>query len=79
MESQLIMDLGGRFALSDDAHGADIVGLNYDRLRSYLVDTLGVPSIWYLERCNELNRGGRKVRAVEIKGSWWEDPFWKGI
>ncbi len=76
MKSQLIKELGGRFALSDDAHGPDFVGLNYGRLRSYLHDTLGVLSLCYLERCNEQNRGGRKVRAVEVEGSWWEAPFW---
>ena len=73
---QLIISLGGRFALSDDSHGPHAVGLNYDRLRSYLHDTLHLEEIWFLERCEEPNSGGRLVRPVRVEGDWWENAFW---
>ncbi|KAF8333022.1 histidinol-phosphatase [Cantharellus anzutake] len=77
--ARLIVDHGGRFALSDDSHGPEFIGLNYSRLRAYLHDVLEVPTIYHLEQSRVCNRGGRKVRAVASTGLWWEDPFWKQV
>lgn len=45
----LIIGMGGRVCLSDDSHGVQAVGLNYMKLRRYLMDA-GVQTIWYLEK-----------------------------
>lgn len=37
---------------------------------------MDVRELWYLERCDERNVAGRKVRAVQYNGDWKEDPFW---
>jgi histidinol-phosphatase (PHP family) len=64
--------------LSDDSHGPLAVGLNYSRLRNYAKDILGIESMWHLERCEQRNAGGRKVRAVKSAGGdWSEQSFWK--
>ncbi|KFY17632.1 hypothetical protein V492_00527 [Pseudogymnoascus sp. VKM F-4246] len=41
--------LGGKFTLSDDSHGVAQVGLNFERVKTYLED-VGVETLWYLER-----------------------------
>jgi histidinol-phosphatase (PHP family) len=43
------LSLGGKFTLSDDSHGVVQVGLNFERVKSYLED-VGVETLWYLER-----------------------------
>nr|CDI54359.1 related to HIS2-histidinol-phosphatase [Melanopsichium pennsylvanicum 4] len=45
----LIRNRDGRLCLSDDSHGVQAVGLNYLRMRQYLMDS-GVDTIWYLEK-----------------------------
>ena len=45
----LIINSKGRLCLSDDSHGVQAVGLNYLRLRQYLIES-GVDTIWYLEK-----------------------------
>ena len=37
----------GRLALSDDSHGTKQVGLNFARLREYLLNE-GISEVWYL-------------------------------
>ncbi|KAF8314416.1 histidinol-phosphatase, partial [Clavulina sp. PMI_390] len=78
--AELILSLGGRFTLSDDSHGPHAVGLNYSRLHTYAKDVLGLKDIWHLERCEEKNAGGRKVKAVKWEGSgeWHSQSFWSG-
>lgn len=44
---QLILRAHGRLALSDDSHGVHQVGLNYTRVRDYLLRE-GVNELWYL-------------------------------
>lgn len=44
---QLILRAHGRLALSDDSHGVHQVGLNYARVRDYLLQE-GVSELWYL-------------------------------
>lgn len=75
---QLILGFGGRFALSDDSHGPDAVGQNYALMFEYLRRT-GVAEIWYLERSDQTNVGGRYVRPARLEGEWWNHPFWKAL
>ncbi|KAG8928583.1 histidinolphosphatase [Tulasnella sp. 417] len=72
---KLIISKGGRLCLSDDSHGPSAVGLNFHLLYDYMV-RMGVRDLWYLERHDERNVAGRKVRAVQYNGDWQEDPFW---
>ncbi|KAL5352205.1 hypothetical protein ACLOAV_002152 [Pseudogymnoascus australis] len=43
---------GGKFTLSDDSHGVAQVGLNFERVKTYLED-VGVETLWYLERLGD--------------------------
>ncbi|OCF32776.1 histidinol-phosphatase (PHP family) [Kwoniella heveanensis BCC8398] len=45
---RLIKSLGGRICLSDDSHGVSYVGLNYLKMRDYLISEQ-IDEIWYLE------------------------------
>jgi histidinol-phosphatase (PHP family) len=69
------MTLGGRLALSDDSHGPKAVGLNYHRMREYLVQA-GVHEIWKLEQSVQSNAGGRFTQPIRVEGTWWEHQFW---
>jgi histidinol-phosphatase (PHP family) len=81
---QLILKLGGRLCLSDDSHGVHAVGLNYARLRQYLIDQ-GVDTLWYLEKDSEETapaQNGPPVRfargtvAKSMGPEWQSHPFW---
>ncbi|EGO00982.1 hypothetical protein SERLA73DRAFT_105485 [Serpula lacrymans var. lacrymans S7.3] len=72
---ELIIQHGGRFALSDDSHGPQSVGLNYNRMATYLRQ-MGVTEIWYLQQSLAPNAAGRHVSAVKTGGYWWEHQFW---
>ncbi|KAI0316038.1 Polymerase/histidinol phosphatase-like protein [Amylostereum chailletii] len=74
---KLILYHGGRIALSDDSHGPHAVGLNYGRMRQYLMRA-GVEEIWVLERTEERNAGGRRTAPVRVRGDWWDHGFWAG-
>ncbi|KAI0046325.1 histidinol phosphate phosphatase H [Auriscalpium vulgare] len=74
---ELILQHGGRFALSDDSHGPHAVGLNYGRLRDYLLRA-GVRELWALERSKVPNPGGRYMEPVRVEGDWWDHAFWGG-
>jgi histidinol-phosphatase (PHP family) len=67
---------GGRFALSDDSHGPDAVGLNYDKMREYILKQ-GVVDMYYLRRTAIPNHRGRLVEAVKVEGNWASHPFWE--
>jgi histidinol-phosphatase (PHP family) len=69
------MKHGGRFALSDDSHGPQSVGLNYRRTAEY-GRQLGVNELWYLEASAAGNGRGRPVHAVRVD-KWWDCDFWK--
>ncbi|KZP16731.1 histidinol phosphate phosphatase H [Athelia psychrophila] len=73
---ELIAAQGGHLALSDDSHGPQSVGLNYDRLARYLRH-IGVCEIWRLESSAILNAAGRPNAAVKIENEWWNHSFWK--
>nr|XP_019014915.1 uncharacterized protein I206_01002 [Kwoniella pini CBS 10737]OCF53696.1 hypothetical protein I206_01002 [Kwoniella pini CBS 10737] len=78
----LIVSLGGKICLSDDSHGISYVGLNYKKMRDYLVDQ-GVTEIWYLvssvedmqEGDEEIKNDRGKVFARKMVG-WDKHPFW---
>jgi histidinol-phosphatase (PHP family) len=75
VDKQLIMLHGGRFALSDDSHGPHAVGLNYQKMRDYLL-RIGVRELWTLERTRDQNAGGRSTAPVRVSGNWWDHDFW---
>ncbi|KAL4399508.1 histidinol phosphatase [Malassezia pachydermatis] len=50
----LILQAHGRIALSDDSHGVAQVGLNFARLRTYLME-MGVTTVWCLTRGTSKN------------------------
>ncbi|KAI0267316.1 histidinol phosphate phosphatase H [Gloeopeniophorella convolvens] len=75
--AKLIILYGGRFALSDDSHGPRAVGLNYNRMRDYLLH-IGVRELWTLERTTTPNAGGRFTVPVRVEGDWWDHSFWYG-
>lgn len=81
---QLIMSCGGRVCLSDDSHGVRYVGLNYLRMRDYLVD-VGLKEIWYLvpkgQRRDVDQPVGRRgnVAARRLGGSWADQAFWRNL
>lgn len=72
----MIIQEGGRLALSDDSHGPLAVGLNYTRTREYLKSS-GVKELWYLSASGEPNQAGRLVRPVRLEGAWEDHPFWE--
>ncbi|KAF5379229.1 hypothetical protein D9615_005865 [Tricholomella constricta] len=74
---EFILKHGGRFALSDDSHGPDAVGLNYHRLPEYL-RTMGVEEVWYLKRSDVANAAGRRVQPTRLEGDWSDHVFWRG-
>ncbi|GAA5984228.1 hypothetical protein JCM10908_006101 [Rhodotorula pacifica] len=72
----LIARKGGRFTLSDDSHGPQAVGLNYDRAYRYMSDRrLG--ALWRLERAHKGAAGAfrRGCRAVKVDGQPWLDQW----
>ena len=64
--------------MSDDSHGPQAVGLNYARMREYLLRA-GVREVWTLQRCATPNSGGRYTQAVRVEGNWWEHRFWRKL
>jgi histidinol-phosphatase (PHP family) len=68
---RMIQNEGGRFALSDDSHGPERVGLNFNRLKTWALG-LGIERAWKLER-----QGG-KIEAVEVNDVW-NDGFWSRL
>ena len=69
------MKHGGRLVLSDDSHGPQAVGLNYQRVARYL-QSVGVTELWYLANSDRPNPAGRYVLAVRQEGNWWDHHFW---
>ncbi|KAB5588714.1 ATP-dependent permease [Ceratobasidium theobromae] len=55
---ELIQSCGGRFVQSDDSHGPAAVGLNYDRLETYIKE-MGITRLAKLERGDEASSVGR--------------------
>ncbi|CAO3607386.1 unnamed protein product [Mucor hiemalis] len=68
---QIIQEKGGRFTLSDDCHGPNDVGLFYEKLPAYLLET-GIDTLYYLVHEDD------KV-IVKKHSNVLEDVFWTGI
>ncbi|WVW82206.1 hypothetical protein I302_104212 [Kwoniella bestiolae CBS 10118] len=78
---KLILSLNGKICLSDDSHGISYVGLNYLKMRDYLVQH-GVGEIWYLtpsggkqEEDEEIRNGRRRVVSRRLR-DWDKHSFW---
>ncbi|KIJ05938.1 histidinol-phosphatase [Paxillus involutus ATCC 200175] len=72
----VILELGGRLALSDDSHGPYRVGEHYPETRNYL-QQLGVKELWYLSHSSDGNAFERGLAPARVAGDWWEHDFWK--
>ncbi|KAJ6597782.1 Polymerase/histidinol phosphatase-like protein [Mycena vulgaris] len=72
---EIILQNGGRLALSDDSHGPHAVGLNYGRLPEYL-QRVGVTELWFLEHSETPNAAGRNVRTTKMDRQWATHQFW---
>ncbi|WWC58564.1 uncharacterized protein I303_101107 [Kwoniella dejecticola CBS 10117] len=78
----LIISLGGKICLSDDSHGVSYVGLNYTRMRDYLLSQ-GVTEVWYLvssakdkqEYDEDIRNDRRRVFARKMP-DWEKHAFW---
>ena len=73
---QLIARKGGRFTLSDDSHGPQAVGLNYDRAYEYMSER-GLGTLWRLEPAGKGEAGTfrRGCRAVQVDGQPWREQW----
>lgn len=74
------MELGGRVCLSDDSHGVAQVGLNYNRMKDYLV-SMGVKEIWHLvssaeQAAGDMAVGTRGRVAARRDPDWAKHNFW---
>ncbi|KAH8080254.1 Polymerase/histidinol phosphatase-like protein [Cristinia sonorae] len=75
-EDVLIQQYDGRFTLSDDSHGPHAVGLNYSRMREYIV-RVGIKELWVLERSDAPNVGGRYTRPRKVEPNILASEFWE--
>ncbi|WRT64064.1 uncharacterized protein IL334_000992 [Kwoniella shivajii] len=80
---KLILSLSGKICLSDDSHGVSYVGLNYIKMKNYLVEQ-GVKEIWYLVPVAKRQDGdedvGDRRRIVSRRlENWVEHPFWSHL
>lgn len=73
--AQLILDLGGKLCLSDDAHGPDAVGKHYRQAKDYL-ERMGVTMLHHLVPTSGGKVGRRRTEARRVEGDWRELPFW---
>jgi len=73
----MIVKHGGRFGLSDDSHGKQAVGVDYDRLADYL-EMSGITEIYHLAKRgrDEGGVGARTVQPVPAEVGWRSGPFW---
>lgn len=64
---QEFLRLGGKFTLSDDSHGVAQVGLNFERVKTYLED-VGVETLWYLEKLADESdtSGNLRLKSVAL-------------
>ncbi|WVQ85416.1 hypothetical protein IAT38_007581 [Cryptococcus sp. DSM 104549] len=77
---ELILSLDGRICLSDDSHGVSYVGLNYLKMRDYLLG-MGVKKVWYLvpeaqRQAGDKEVGERRRVVARALGGWGEHAFW---
>ncbi|CAE6512047.1 unnamed protein product [Rhizoctonia solani] len=60
---KFIQSLDGAFVLSDDSHGPAAVGLNYDRLSTY-IEEMGITKVAWLEKAVIPNRADRFLKPI---------------
>lgn len=70
---QLILELGGKFCLSDDSHGLNQIGLNYHKVWKY-VNQMSISSIYCLSRNGIIEE---KVSNLTQSSFWlqYESPL----
>ncbi|KAJ2760938.1 hypothetical protein H4S06_001469 [Coemansia sp. BCRC 34490] len=80
-----ILQKGGRVTISDDSHGAQDVGMHYDRLHAYLRE-MGVRDVHYLRHATEEeheendgsennSNGNNKIDVCVLRDAV-DHPFW---
>jgi histidinol-phosphatase (PHP family) len=62
------LGMGGKLTLSDDSHGIDQVGTNFERALDF-VSNLGVSELWLLERGADGVLGTASVKVEDIRKS----------
>ncbi|KAE9404108.1 histidinol phosphate phosphatase H [Gymnopus androsaceus JB14] len=72
---KVILQHGGKLALSDDSHGPHAVGLNYHRVFEYLRRE-NVSQLWYLQASKNPSKAGRSIEPVMVPDEWWNHLFW---
>ncbi|KAI0824469.1 histidinol-phosphatase [Trametes gibbosa] len=73
----IVLQEGGRFALSDDSHGPQAVGLNYHQVLDY-ARRVGIKELWRLERrstARAQNAAGRELVPRQVARPWTEHSF----
>ncbi|KAI5959905.1 uncharacterized protein KGF55_005137 [Candida pseudojiufengensis] len=68
--AEAIVEAGGKFCLSDDAHALSQIGLNYHRVLSYAKD-LGIKKLYHVESTDD----GIKIVSDTIE-KIESSPFW---
>ncbi|KAH3675634.1 hypothetical protein WICMUC_002551 [Wickerhamomyces mucosus] len=63
----------GRFCLSDDSHSIAQVGLNYHKVRDYIVNDLKLKHIYYLDFNDENVEVKRKQIEEFVNSSFWQN------
>ncbi len=78
--SQAFRELGGRFTLSDDSHGVEHVGLNFDKMLQCIRDA-GITELFHLapaESLNSLDSRFTDVRWASVSLTDLEShKFWR--
>lgn len=74
------MRLGGRFTLSDDSHGIDQIGLNFEKVLAFMENT-GIKEVYCINSGHEndfkaASQTARKIPMAELKkhGFWSSRP-----
>lgn len=71
------LGMGGKFVLSDDSHSVEQVGLNYQGLLSFLVES-EIPEIYVIKPCNSLAGGKYMLNMTACRISDLKrHSFWK--
>jgi histidinol-phosphatase (PHP family) len=78
--------MNGKLCLSDDSHGPAYVGLNYTRLKEYMIKQ-GVKELWYLSTPSTMDRTvgddrGKWASTLAVRkmdGDWTSHPFWDEV
>lgn len=56
---------GGMFTVSDDCHGIDQIGANYDQLVQFAAD-IGIETLWYLKKSPTLNSSFSTISMTDF-------------